>query len=149
MFKRGVAVFSILLVIILTALNLTTQAASPKPGVAAGVTATPQYPVHRAGARGHVTAMRLVARPNNYNGRCPVTIHFLGSVVVNGPTSIEYGIMRSDGARARGERLNFAGAGSRRVGDSWQLGQSYSGWEMIGSGNMRSNRATFRVHCRR
>jgi len=99
------------------------------------------------GQRGHVTAMHLRAEPSNYNGRCPVTIHFIGAITANGPLTMVYGIERSDGVRAKGGERTFRGAGTQRVTDTWRLGESYSGWEMIGSGNMRSNRATFRVHC--
>jgi len=99
--------------------------------------------------QGHVTAMHLQAQPSNYNGRCPVTIHFVGSITSNGPQTMEYRIDRSDGAKSGGERLTFNAAGSHRVTDTWRLSESYAGWEMLGTGNMRSNRATFRVNCAR
>jgi hypothetical protein len=102
---------------------------------------------------GRVTEMRLQASPNNWSGACPVTINFNGFIRVDGPNTVTYGITRSDGGTGEGpQTIHFSGAGERRVHFTWRLGgpgENYSGWAQIGSGNTRSNRAEFRIHCRR
>jgi hypothetical protein len=102
---------------------------------------------------GQVTEMRLGASPNNWGGGCPVTINFNGFIRVDGPNTVTYGITRSDGARGEGpQTLHFAAAGSKPVHFTWRLGgpgMNFSGWAEIGSGNTRSNRADFQIHCRR
>ena len=101
---------------------------------------------------GQVTEMHLTASPHNWNGRCPVTINFNGFIAVDGPNTVIYGINRSDGARGLGQqRLRFNSAGRQHVHFMWRLGkpgENYNGWAEIGSGNARSNRAEFEIHCR-
>lgn len=102
---------------------------------------------------GRVTEMRLEATPNDWNGPCPVTINFHGFIRVDGPNTVIYGITRSDGAKGEGQQtLHFTSAGSRPVHFTWRLGspgQNYQGWAQIGSGNTRSDKAGFQIHCRR
>jgi len=101
---------------------------------------------------GHVTEMHLAASPNNWNGRCPVTINFNGLIAVDGPNTVIYGINRSDGGKGLGQqKLRFNAAGRQHVHFVWRLGkpgENYNGWAEIGSGNMRSNQAEFQIHCR-
>jgi hypothetical protein len=100
---------------------------------------------------GHVTEMTLHPSPFNYHGACPVTINFYGLIKVDGPNTITYGITRSDGGSGEGKQtLHFAGAGQKSVHFTWRLGQgheNYNGWAQIGSGNTRSNKAEFHIHC--
>jgi hypothetical protein len=100
---------------------------------------------------GRVTAMHLAASPNNWNGQCPVTINFNGFIRVDGPNTVIYETTRSDGGKGPGQqKLHFNGAGQQRVHFIWRLGkpgENYNGWAEIGSGNMRSNRAEFQIHC--
>jgi len=100
---------------------------------------------------GQVTEMRLSANPNNWHGPCPVTINFNGFIRVDGPNTVIYGIDRSDGAKGLGRQtLHFTGAGQKPVHFFWRLGkagENYNGWAEIGSGNSRSNRAEFQIHC--
>ena len=102
---------------------------------------------------GRVTEMRLVASPNNWGGACPVTINFNGSITVDGPNTVTYGINRSDGGKGPGpQTLHFTMAGSKPVHFTWRLGtpgENFSGWAQIGSGNVRSDKAGFQIHCRR
>lgn len=107
-----------------------------------------------AASSGQVTRMGLAARPANYTGTCPVTIHFAGNITMNGPGTMSYGVDRSDGAKGNGGSHTFerAGAWASPELTSWTLGapgQNYNGWVMIGSGNVRSNKAMFHVHCRK
>ena len=102
---------------------------------------------------GQVTAMGLGASPNNWNGACPVTITFNGWIRTDGPNTVTYGIFRSDGARGNGQQtLHFTRAESLNVHFTWRLGspgENYRGWAQIGSGNVRSDKAGFQIHCRR
>jgi len=102
---------------------------------------------------GQVTEMRLGASPNDWHGACPVTINFNGSITVDGPNTVTYGITRSDGGKGEGpQTLHFTSAGSKHVHFTWRLGgpgMNFNGWAQIGSGNMRSNKAGFQIHCQR
>ena len=102
---------------------------------------------------GHVTEMSLRATPNNYGGGCPVTINFHGFIRVDGPNTVIYAIRRSDGGGGEGKQtLHFSGPGSKPVYFTWRLGspgERFHGWAQIGSGNARSDRAEFEIHCRR
>ncbi len=101
---------------------------------------------------GHITEMALRATPGNYGGACPVTINFHGLIRVDGPNTVIYAIQRSDGAKGEGRQtLHFAGAGSKPVHFTWRVGrpgENFHGWAQIGSGNMRSDKAEFEIHCR-
>jgi len=100
---------------------------------------------------GKVTEMRLEATPNDWHGACPVTINFHGFIRVDGPNTVTYGITRSDGGSGEGpQTLHFTGAGERRVHFTWRLGspgENFHGWAQIGSGNSRSDKAGFQIHC--
>jgi hypothetical protein len=102
---------------------------------------------------GHVTEMGLHASPDNWGGACPVTINFNGFIRVDGPNTVTYGITRSDGGKGAGpQTLHFTGAGEKRVHFTWRLGtpgENFGGWAEIGSGNTRSNKAAFHIHCRK
>jgi hypothetical protein len=102
---------------------------------------------------GRVTEMRLEATPNDWHGACPVTINFHGFIRVDGPNTVVYGITRSDGGSGEGQQtLHFTGAGSKPVHFTWRLGgpgENFHGWAQIGSGDVRSDRAEFQIHCRR
>jgi hypothetical protein len=100
---------------------------------------------------GRVTEMRLGAHPNDWHGSCPVTINFHGTIFVDGPNTVSYGVFRSDGARGPGGTLHFNSAGSQSINFTWRLGgpgMNFNGWAQIGSGNVRSDRAEFHLHCR-
>lgn len=102
---------------------------------------------------GQVTEMRIQATPNDWHGACPVTIHFHGFIRVDGPNTVIYGITRSDGGSGEGRQtLHFTSAGSKPVHFTWRLGspgENFHGWAQIGSGNTRSDKAEFQIHCRR
>lgn len=102
---------------------------------------------------GRVTEMTLHANPFNYHGACPVTINFYGLIKVDGPNTIIYGVTRSDGGTGEGpQTLHFTGAGQKSIHFTWRLGgpgENYDGWAQTGSGNTRSNKAEFHIHCAR
>lgn len=77
-----------------------------------------------SGQYGRMTEMHLVASPNNWIGRCPVTINFNGFIRVDGPNTVTYGITRSDGAKGLGQQtLHFSGPGRQPVHFTWRLGR--------------------------
>jgi hypothetical protein len=99
---------------------------------------------------GQITRMTLAANPNNYHGACPVTINFNGSITLNGPNTVTYAIERSDGGTGSGPTLKFASGGTKAVHSTWRLGSkgmNFNGWMQIASGNSRSNKAAFQIHC--
>ncbi|HLY61370.1 MAG TPA: hypothetical protein VKV95_11525 [Terriglobia bacterium] len=106
-----------------------------------------------AANNGHVIAMHLAASPANYNGACPTTIRFGGWITMaGGPGKMTYGEFRSDGGHGNGGSHDFEKPGTWRSPEltKWELGgpgKTFNGWVMIGSGNVKSNRAAFRVHC--
>lgn len=104
-----------------------------------------------------VISATVKAMPENYSGKCPATIKFVGRVTVKNvtrPIKIQYKFTRSDGALAPVETLTFDRDGSREVSETWTLGgpglPSYSGWEAIRivyPQELDSNRADFSVTC--
>jgi hypothetical protein len=99
---------------------------------------------------GHLTRMELRAVPREYRGPCPKVIRFIGEITFDGPGRMVYNVERSDRARLEhGRELSFARAERKRVEETWEIGKSYTGWVELASGNMRSNRAEFRVECTR
>jgi hypothetical protein len=88
-------------------LNCGTATGSPVTGVIVGVD---QYP---------------------YTGPCPKTIHFWGTITVNGPCTVTYRWERSDGSQsASPETIAFTGAGSQTVANLWTRGEG-TGWQRL------------------
>jgi hypothetical protein len=103
---------------------------------------------------GYIVETNLRADPSNYMGSCPTTITFSGRIsVAGGSGTVSYKFIRSDGASAPVQTLNFASPGSRDIQTTWTLGgtgQTYSGWEAIqifDPVQQQSNHATFRIAC--
>ncbi|HET9471226.1 MAG TPA: hypothetical protein VFO24_08980 [Usitatibacter sp.] len=70
-----------------------------------------------------VTRVTLVAKPRVYNGSCPATIDFIGTIHLSRhPARVEYEWERSDGARGRREVIEIRAAG-QGVRESWTLGR--------------------------
>ena len=70
-----------------------------------------------------VTRVGLVAKPRVYNGSCPATIDFIGTIHVSRhPARVEYEWERSDGGRGRREVVEIRSAG-QGVRESWTLGR--------------------------
>lgn len=101
-----------------------------------------------------IAEVMLRADPFNYSGPCPVTINFSGRIsVVGGGGQVSYKFLRSDGASAPVQTLEFTSSGSREVSTTWRLGgqgQSFNGWQSIKTfdpGEKQSNKATFQIRC--
>ena len=101
-----------------------------------------------------VLEVYLRADPFDYVGPCPVTIRFTGRIsVVGGSGTVSYKFLRSDGASAPIQTLEFDKSGSKTVSTTWRLGgqgTTYSGWQSIKifePQEKNSNRAEFKTQC--
>jgi hypothetical protein len=86
----------------------------------------------------------------NYNGPCPMVLNFNAVVTANTAGTINYRWERSDGAFSQTQALSFSAAGSKTVGDTWQLSASYSGWvrlRVLTPVEAVSNQVYFLVNC--
>ncbi len=142
MSKRGILILMVLFVVTSSSLPLKVLSHPARPNGGVAMTGSPAPKI------GQVTRMELRAVPREYRGPCPKIIRFIGMITFDGPGKMVYNIERSDGAKlAQGRDLSFAGAGTKRVDDTWEIGKSYTGWETLASGDLRSNKAEFRVEC--
>jgi hypothetical protein len=125
---------------------------SPSPTVEASPT-----PTREPKSDFKVIGTTLVANPDDHDGRCPVKITFSGSITVNKPGKVKYTFLRSDGATAKPELLEFDRAGSKTVETTWTLGaavptfQPFKGWQRIkilSPDELESDRANFRLDCK-
>lgn len=96
----------------------------------------------------------LAAAPTEYSGVCPTTIKFNGTITARRAGRVQYKFVRSDGASAPIQTLDFATPGTKPVGIAWTLGgptlPSYSGWEavrIVYPTSLESNKAGFSIKC--
>ena len=88
-----------------------------------------------------------------YNGQCPTTITFVGDITVDGPCTVTYKWVRSDGAQGPVETEVFNAAGAIQVSTTWKLGASgwsTTQWERIDILTplpRQSNEAAFTLNC--
>jgi hypothetical protein len=142
MTKRGRFILVVLFVMTSSSLPLKVLSHPARLGGAAAMMASPTPKI------GQVVRMQLRAVPREYHGPCPEVIRFIGEITFDGPGKMLYDIERSDGTKAEhGKGLSFAGAGTKRVDDTWEIRKSYTGWEMLVSGDQQSNKADFHVEC--
>jgi len=101
-----------------------------------------------------VDRVAIVVRPEVYNGPCPATIHFTGTIfVTRRPVRVTYEWERSDGAKSGRETVDIRSEG-RGVGDTWTLGAGhgrYRVWEqlhVLAPTGIRSARGVARINCR-
>src|SRR4051812_37887491 len=82
-----------------------------------------------------VASVTLEPSPEFYEGPCPATIRFDGNITVNGPGTVRYTFLRSDGATSPVNTLEFKSEGTRPVSTTWSLGGAsrpqFSGWVSI------------------
>lgn len=106
---------------------------------------------------GKVIGAKLEAVPPTYEGPCPTTIKFKGSIETNGPGTVKYIFERSDGATDTiVKSITFTAPPFHQniPDDTWTLGgpgASYAGWERIKvlspNAGFLSNKAEFRIKC--
>ena len=93
----------------------------------------------------------LSSNPPMYNGSCPTTIEFSGTITDNGGNrDVRYRFIRSDGATGPEEVIRFDQPGSQTVSMTWDIGRSYQGWvaiEILQPTQLQSNRAEFELTC--
>jgi len=96
----------------------------------------------------------LTAVPTEYAGACPTTIKFNGVITARRAGRVQYRFVRSDGATAPIQTLDFATPGTKPVGITWTLGgptlPTYRGWEavrIVYPTSIESNKAGFSIKC--
>ena len=117
----------------------------PSPSPTPSPTPTPTF---------SVTAVVASVSPTSFTGACPKKFDFNGTVAANGPGTVTYKWVRSDGASGPVQTLIFSSAGSQAVSaDDWTFGgsgSSYSGWEkvqILTPNSTESNQASFSLNC--
>lgn len=103
-----------------------------------------------------VEGVGVEATPTEYNGVCPAPIKFPGKIQANGAGRVKYTWLRSDGATAPVEYVDFEKPGIKYVTTTWTLGDAsllphYDGWQQIkilSPNEMLSNQAAFKLTCR-
>ena len=97
-----------------------------------------------------VTSTGMKADSYNNGGPCPITVGFGGWITTNGPGTVRYAFMRSDGATAPEETLSFERAETKMVRTSWTLDRGFKGWQAIrilSPNQIESNKAEFNTKC--
>jgi hypothetical protein len=101
-----------------------------------------------------VASATLEALPEVYQGRCPATVRFEGNITVNGPGTVRYTFLRSDGATSPVYTLEFKREGTQPVSTTWSLGGAarpqFSEWvsiKIISPNEVESPRAGFKGDC--
>jgi len=79
-----------------------------------------------------VTVSAVVnAIPSSFNGVCPKTIVFKGTITASAPCTVQYKFIRSDGASSALKSVVIPASGTNVVEDTWMIGDTYKGWEAI------------------
>jgi hypothetical protein len=108
------------------------------------------------GAAAHAAdySATLNASPARYSGKCPGVITFNGTITAGKAGRVQYKFIRSDGAFAPVQTLDFTAPGTKPVSTTWTLGgaalPSYNGWEAIQivyPASVQSNHANFALQC--
>jgi hypothetical protein len=97
-----------------------------------------------------IAAQALVA-PVTHAGPCPFEFQFKGKIVSNSPGVVKYRWIRSDGAIAPIQTLDFRERGEKFVTDTWTIGRTYGGWEavrILSPNPLVSNHAAFKLVCK-
>lgn len=97
---------------------------------------------------------RLDADPNSFRDECPAVITFTGEITTDSPGNVQYKFIRSDGANAPVQTLEFNQPGTKTVSTTWTLGgpglPTYDGWqaiEIVYPRETHSNKARFKIRC--
>jgi hypothetical protein len=99
-----------------------------------------------------VTSVSANSDSVSYSGSCSPkkTVNFSGSITVNAAGTVTYRWEKSDGSSTASQNLNFSGAGSQTVTDTWDLTAKNSGWEklhVLTPNDVTSNQANYSVTC--
>src|SRR6266542_1171181 len=90
----------------------------------------------KPGSEFAVTGVDLEADEAKVLGPCPIIVKFTGYITTNGPGTVKYTFMRSDGATGPAFTLDFKAAGTQQVSTTWTLGDAvalptYEGWQAL------------------
>lgn len=95
-----------------------------------------------------------LASPANFKGDCPHPFDFQGIIETNGPGTVVYTWLKSDGTQGPIDTLKFESAESLKVTTNWEFGgtgvKKYEEWQqlkILSPVAMVSNRALFNVEC--
>jgi len=95
---------------------------------------------------------QLSAVPSSFEGDCPVTINFAGSITLEGGGgTVKYQFVRSDGITMLPQTLTFDAPGTKEVSTTWQLDRNLAAWmaiRVLEPQTVESDRATLKVQCR-
>jgi len=102
-----------------------------------------------------VTSVTTSVNPPSFDGPCPKMFEFSGVIVVDSPGVVTFKWLRSDGATAPEQRIEFKQAGKQVVKTTWTLGDAtalptYEGWQsvqILTPNAIESNKATFKLKC--
>lgn len=87
-------------------------------------------------AQSRVTEVFLKADDGRMSGNCPIRVVFNGYIIADGPGTVTYTFISSDGGTGPVLNMEFQKAGSQPVTTDWSVGnandqRSYSGWQAI------------------
>jgi multidrug efflux pump subunit AcrA (membrane-fusion protein) len=102
----------------------------------------------RAAAVPQVTGVGVWVDRPTARGTLPQALRFTGWVVADGPATVHYRFIRSDGSASAPQALTFARAGRQSVTYDWSVGSRYCGWvalEVLDPTPVTSSRAAFTV----
>lgn len=98
-----------------------------------------------------VTSATLTASPEVYDGQCPVTIKFSGSITAKGKGTVTYTFIRSDGATGPVISLDFEDGETKSVSTTWTLSlPQYGEWmaiKVLSPNELQSDKANFKGTC--
>ncbi|MEO8035557.1 MAG: hypothetical protein ABI837_14065 [Acidobacteriota bacterium] len=102
-----------------------------------------------------VTSVTAAVTPASFKGPCPKLFEFTGVITVDSPGVVTYKWIRSDGAQAPGQKVEFRQAGRQTVKSTWTLGDAtklprFNGWQevqVLSPETLVSNKAEFNLTC--
>jgi tetratricopeptide (TPR) repeat protein len=137
------------------------QAAGKEPVVVRLPDKAPARPAEEPAVRARpepaafrVTAATLQAEPREYSGPVPARILFRGKITTDGPGTVHYTFLRSDGARGPTFTLIFDRAGTKEVSTGWVggAGSKLEFWEILkvqAPNEVISDKAHVKIECKK
>jgi hypothetical protein len=102
----------------------------------------------------HVTAVTVVAPvPADFSGSCPTKIVFTGHITADGPGTVRFVWVNSDGGTSAEDSIRFDAAGTQEVVTNWTLGvhgKAMTGFQFLrvtSPNTMESAHADFILNC--
>jgi hypothetical protein len=102
----------------------------------------------------HVTSVTAGVTPTEYDGLCPKTFRFTGTITVDRGGRVKYQWQHSDGKHKPPQTTYFSGPDAHTVTDLWTLGSNtafhYAGHarlRIISPSTVLSGKAEFTLNC--